>query len=72
VRGSVVRQLLAQDFITALNAAGVGTDFIEAPDYTHAQVGNAPGRDELVTMGLADFFTACAFQGESISVRAPD
>lgn len=59
VRGSADRQARADTFRAALGGAGVRAVDVRVPDYTHAEVGAAPGADERITPPLDRFLADC-------------
>lgn len=59
VRGSADRQARAEAFRTALQGAGVRAVEVRVPEYTHAEVGAAPGADALITPPLESFLADC-------------
>lgn len=59
VRGSTDRQARADTFLDALGGVGVRTVDLRVPGYTHAEVGAAPGADELITLPLERFLADC-------------
>lgn len=59
VRGSTDRQARADTFLAALRGAGTRAVDVRVPSYTHAEVGAAPGADDLVTPPLERFLADC-------------
>jgi acetyl esterase/lipase len=61
VRGSVGRQAIETEFLTALAAAGIATATIDARSLTHNEVNNQIGapNDRVMTEPLMQFLTNC-------------